>query len=200
MGLVHRRQERADLHDDRAARHAPVCGATRREVGLRIQHRHPGLCRGARVRCAARRADPDAHHAPPENERHILLRSAGSGTAPGDGLRQRLDESRVSRSRRATRSGELRRRSTQELRGRGGTDLDSPGLCAFSPDAAQWRRARWRAHPRPPHGRSDDTQSGRHAIRLDRRARIWFRFWNHRTLRRDRNDLSRNIQLGRGLR
>src|SRR5947209_20054461 len=96
----------------------------------------------------------------------------GSG-APRDRVAERLDQSRPARSRRPTRTRELRRRSAQELLGRRGPHLDRGGLRSLPRDGAKRRRARRRPHPRATHRRPDDAQPERDAVRLDRRA--WFR-------------------------
>ena len=72
-GLVHRRQGRTGLRHDGAARHAAVCRAARRGVGLRLQHRRARLHRRESVGRAARCVHSRSHHRAARHEGHAVL-------------------------------------------------------------------------------------------------------------------------------
>ena len=155
--LVHRRQGRAGVHDhgdagDVAVRQPPG------EVRLRLQHRHPRLHRRARVRHAARRVHPHAHHGPlGMKDTHFFLPPAERGS-PRGGVHRWTGRQDRARARHVARAGPLRRRSAEELRWRRRAALDRARLRAVSrDDAAGWRAGR-RADPVAAHGRVDDDQ------------------------------------------
>src|SRR6188472_992964 len=89
LRLVHGRQGRARLFHDGAARHAALRRAAGRAVGVRLQHRHPGLCGRACVGNAARCFHQGADYRTAADDRHAVLPAGGAARPIGRGLRER---------------------------------------------------------------------------------------------------------------
>ena len=165
LGLVHRRQERADLHDDGAARdRCPFVVAAGRGVGVRLQHRRPRLRRRARVRHPARRVHSHAHHRAARHERHVFLPAAEQARRGSPRVRERQHQPRRPRAGSGPRAGRLRRRPAPQLLRRRRPALDGARLRALPADDARARRVGRRANALAEDGGRHDHQPERHAL------------------------------------
>ncbi len=148
LRLVHRRQGRTGLRHHGAARHAAVCRAAWRGLGLRLQHRHPRLHRREGVGHAARCVHSRSHHRAARHEGHAVLSAdAAQGIAWPRCMRSGADGKYVRAPDGSARAGRIRRWPAAEFRRRRRTAVDGARLRALPRGDATRRIDRRDAHP-----------------------------------------------------
>ena len=180
---------------------AAVRRAARRSVGLRLQHRHPGLRRRARVRHAARRVHPHAHHRSARDEGHAFLPAGGRARSAGRGVFERTPTA-GSRARRKAPRGQ-----GHYVEGPRRSFAGGAGLLSTARDYARFlemiRNGGALGAVRilsPRTVAADDDQPDRHAALGDRTRASASGFETDRSVRRQRAGFSGRVRMGRRLR